>query len=128
MSRISNRDLIQFDEKTMKLMLFAYLSQTNSFYLMSEKETAQGYCDLLLGLRGNASSAKYAWIIEAKYVKAEATDKEIEAAVSRGLAQLERYTSDADLIKMLTLGNHLRAGVLVFIGAKDVRYWPKSSA
>ncbi|MBK9264907.1 MAG: AAA family ATPase [Polyangiaceae bacterium] len=128
LGRISNRDLIQFDEKTMKLMLFAYLSQTNSFYLMSEKEVTQGYCDLLLALRGNASAAKYAWIIEAKYVKTDATDKDIEAAVAKGFAQIERYAADADLVKMLTLGNHLRAGVLVFVGTKDVRYWAWETA
>ncbi|MBK9266514.1 MAG: AAA family ATPase [Polyangiaceae bacterium] len=127
-SRISNRDLMQFNEKTMKLMLFAYLSQTNSFYLMSEKEVAQGYCDLLLGLKGNASAAKYAWIIEAKYVKTDATDEEIEAAVQEGFAQIERYVSDADVVQMLTLGNHLRAGVLVFVGTKDVRYWAWNTA
>ncbi|MBK9264815.1 MAG: AAA family ATPase [Polyangiaceae bacterium] len=128
LTRISNRDLIQFDEKTMKLMLFSFLAPSNAFYLMSEKEVARGYCDLLLALRGNASAAKYAWIIEAKYVKTDATDADIEDAVAKGFAQIERYAADEDLVEMLTLGNHLRAGVLVFVGAKDVlwRGWTKA--
>ncbi len=123
LSRISNRDLIQFNEKTMKLMLFSFLAPSGVFYLMSEKEVAQGYCDLLLGLKGHASAQKYAWIIEAKYVKTDATDKDIDAVVQQGLAQIERYASDQDLVHMLTRGLFLRAGVLVFVGLKDVRYW-----
>jgi len=123
LSRISNRDLIQFNEKTMKLMLFSFLAPCDSFYLMSEKEVAQGYCDLLLGLKGHASAQKYAWIIEAKYVKTDATDEQIEAVVTQGLSQIERYVADQDLVQMLTKGNFLRAGVLVFVGTKDVRFW-----
>jgi hypothetical protein len=127
--RISNRDLMKFDEKTMKLMLIAYLSQTQVFRIASELEFAHGYCDLLLGLRGDASGNKYAWIIEAKYVKTDATDEAIEAAVNEGYTQLEKYTSDKDKVALLTLGHELRVGVLVFVGLKDVLYraWPRGT-
>jgi len=128
-ARISNRDLISFDEKTMKLMLMAYLSQSQVFTIMSEKELAGGYCDLLLGLRGNAAAAKFAWILEAKYVPTKATRAKIERAVAQAFEQLVRYTSDQDLVASLTLGNELRAGALVFVGSKDVLYrpWPPPS-
>jgi hypothetical protein len=45
------------------------------------------------------------------------------------MVQIERYTSDKDLVAMLTLGNQLKAGVLVFVGFKDVRFrpWPKET-
>jgi len=122
--RLSNRDLLQFDEKTMKLMLMAYLAQTQVFNILSEKELGQGYCDLLLGLRGTASANRYAWIIEAKYVKTDAPAETIEAAISRGFEQLERYTGDEDLVTMLTLGRSLVAGVLVFVGLKEVLFRP----
>lgn|GEM_PF-6528117 len=95
---------INFNEQTMKLMLFAYLSQSNAFCLMTEKEFAQGYCDLFLGLGRPGGSARYAWMIEAKYVKTDAGEKDIDEAVEDGFAQLERYASDKDLVAMLTLG------------------------
>jgi len=123
LSRISNRDLMDFNEKTMKLMLFSFMAPTEAFYLMSEKEVNQGYCDLLLGLRGLASAQKYAWIIEAKYVKAKATKRDIDKAVKEGMAQIEKYAADKDLVQMLTKGKFLKAGVLVFVGTKDVRFW-----
>jgi hypothetical protein len=125
--RVSNRDVMKFDEKTMKLMLMAYLCQTQVFNIASELELDQGFCDLLLGLRGNASANKYAWIIEAKYVKTNASAATIDKAVEQGYAQVERYTSDKGIVAMLTLGNAFKAGVLVFVGLKKVlfRAWPK---
>lgn len=122
--RISNRDLMKFDEKTMKLMLIAYLSQTQVFHIASELEFSQGFCDLLLGVRRTGAPNKYAWIIEAKYVKTDATDETIDKAVDEGYVQLEKYSADKALVSMLTQGNQLKAGVLVFVGLKDVLYRP----
>lgn len=126
--RLGLRETINFNEQTMKLMLFAYFSQTQAFYLMTEKELAQGYCDLLLGLRSPHTKAKYAWIIEAKYVKTDADETTVNKNVADGLAQIERYASDPDLVAMLTQGKELKAGVLVFVGLKDVffRAWDKN--
>ncbi len=125
-ARLGNRDLIEFDEKTMKLMLLAYLSQSRVFRILSEKEFAGGYCDLFLGLHGNASAAKYAWMIEAKYVPTKATKTRIDRAFSEAHEQLDRYMADQALVAQLTLGNELKTGVLVFVGSKDVQYrpWP----
>ncbi len=41
----------------------------------------------------------------------------------------DKYTSDKDLVSMVTLGNPLKAGVLLFVGLKDVLYrpWPKDA-
>lgn len=126
--RLGLRETINFNEQTMKLMLFAYFSQTQAFYLMTEKELAQGYCDLLLGLRSPHTKAKYAWIIEAKYVKTDADETTVDKNVADGFAQIERYASDPDLVAMLTQGKDLKAGVLVFVGLKDVffRPWDKN--
>jgi hypothetical protein len=125
--RVSNRDVMQFDEKTMKLMLMAYLCQTQVFYIASELELKQGFCDLLLGLRDHVSAHKYAWVIEAKYVKTNASPATIDKAVEQGYTQVEKYTSDKGIMEMLTLGNSFKAGVLVFVGLKNVlfRPWPK---
>ncbi|HRI66550.1 MAG TPA: AAA family ATPase [Polyangium sp.] len=124
--RLSNKDLMKFDEKNMKLMLMAYLCQTQVFNVVSEIEMAQGHCDLLLGLRGFSSANKYAWIIEAKYVKTKASSAAIEKAVADGVTQIEKYVADKALVDMLTRGKELKTGVLVFVGLKDVffRPWP----
>lgn len=78
----------------------------------------------MLALRGNAPAAKYGWLIEAKYVKTDAPQEAIEEAVNQGFEQIQKYVSDKDLIAMLTLGHSLKAGVLVFVGLKDVFFRP----
>ncbi len=125
--RLGLRETMTFNEQAMKLMLFGYLSQCGAFYLMTEKEFSQGYCDLLLGVRGPGSEGKYAWIIEAKYVETNATKAAIGKVVEQGYKQIDKYAADKDLVAMLTLGRELKGGVLVFVGRKDVRFepWPR---
>jgi hypothetical protein len=125
--RMGLRETMTFTEQAMKLMLFGYLSQCGAFYLMTEIESAQGYCDLLLGVRGPGSAAKYAWIIEAKYVESNATKAAIGKMVEQGYKQIDKYAADKDFVAMLTLGRELKGGVLVFVGIKDVLFkpWPR---
>jgi hypothetical protein len=124
--RIGVKDLRQFNEKVLKLMLLAYISQSRMFHILSEKEFSGGYCDLFLGLTGEVPAARFAWMLEVKYRKTRAKDAEIERAFEDAFAQLARYTSDRDLVSLLTRGKELRAGALVFAGARDVlfRPWP----
>lgn len=108
------------------LMLLAYVSQCRTFRILSEKEFAGGYCDLFLGLSRDVAAARFAWMLEVKYLRTEATGAEIERAVRDAHAQLDRYTSDIHLVALLTLGKELKAGALVFVGAKalHVHPWP----
>ncbi len=128
-ARIGNKDLRQFNEKVLKLMLMAYISQSRVFKVLSEKEFSGGYCDLFLGLTGEIPLSRYAWMLELKYLKTEAKKAEIEAAFEQAMGQLDRYGSDQTLVPLLTLGKELKAGVLVFVGAKDVlfRPWPREA-
>ncbi|MBK9259290.1 MAG: AAA family ATPase [Polyangiaceae bacterium] len=125
--KLGLRETMTFNEQMMKLMLFAYMSLSATFRLRTEVEMAQGYCDLLLGVPGARASNKYAWIIEAKYVPTKATKTTIEKTVEQGYAQIDKYAADRDVIESLTLGRELKAGVLVFVGLKDVffRPWPR---
>jgi hypothetical protein len=127
-ARIGNKDLRQFNEKVLKLMLLAYISQSRVFDILSEKEFSGGYCDLFLGLTGEVPAAKYAWMLEVKYLRTQAKSAEIERAFDDAFAQLDRYASDQALVSLLTRGKELRAGALVFVGAKDVlfRAWPRA--
>ncbi|MBK9266379.1 MAG: AAA family ATPase [Polyangiaceae bacterium] len=127
LKKLGLRETMTFNEQTMKLMLFAYMSLSRTFRLKTEVEMGQGYCDLLLGVPDARSSNKYSWIIEAKYVQAKATKAAIEKAIEQGYAQIDKYAADRDVVESLTLGRELKAGVLVFVGLKDVffRPWPR---
>jgi Predicted AAA-ATPase/PD-(D/E)XK nuclease superfamily len=127
LERISNRDLGKFNEKIMKLMLLAYLCQTRVFHVAGELEMKQGYCDLLLGLRSATMREKFAWIIEAKYVAMKATPQTHEKAIADGYAQIDKYMGDQGVVNMLTLGREIKSGVMVFVGAKRIDWypWPK---
>ncbi len=126
-ARIGTKDLRQFNEKVLKLMLLAYISQSRMFHILSEKEFSGGYCDLFLGLSPDVPVGRYAWMLEVKYLQTKAKPAEIERAFEQAYVQLERYTSDTALVPLLTLGKELRAGALVFVGARDVlfRPWPR---
>jgi len=125
---IGVKDQRQFNEGTLKLMLAAYLSQARVFTILSEKEFARGYCDLFLALNDEVPAGKYAWMLEVKYLKTNAKAGAIEKFIEKAYGQLERYTSDEAFLKVLTRGRGWKAGVLVFVGAKEViwRPWPKT--
>jgi Predicted AAA-ATPase/PD-(D/E)XK nuclease superfamily len=120
------KDLRQFSEKSIKLMLMTYISLSRVYHPLSEKELAQGYCDLFLAVSQQAPAARFAWLLEIKYLPTGAKAGRIEAAFREAALQVARYASDAALVPLLTGGKELRAGSLVFVGAKKVlfRSWP----
>ena len=71
-------------------------------------------------------AAKYSWLLELKYLKAGARPAQIEAAFAEAAAQVARYASDQALLPLLLGNRALKAGMLVFVGAKKVlfRPWP----
>jgi hypothetical protein len=121
---VSNRDLRGLDEKTIKLLLMTYASLGRAFYPLSEKELAQGYGDLFLGARPDVAGARYSWLLELKYLKTGAKPAQIEAAFAEAAAQVARYASDQALLPMLLGDRALKAGMLVFVGAKKVLFRP----
>ena len=124
----SNRDARGLDEKTIKLLLMTYASLGQAFYPLSEKEFAQGYGDLFLGASRNVAGARYSWLLELKYLKTSARPSQIEAAFAEAEAQVERYASDRALLPLLLGDRELRAGSLVFVGAKKVLFRPWNAA
>jgi len=120
----SNRDMRGLDEKTIKLLLMTYASLGQAFYPLSEKEFAQGYGDLFLGASRNVAGAKFSWLLELKYLKTGAKAAQIEAAFAEAEAQVARYASDRALLPVLLGDRALKAGMLVFVGAKKVLFRP----
>jgi len=120
----SNRDMRGLDEKTIKLLLMTYASLGRAFYPLSEREFAQGYGDLFLGASRDVAGAHFSGLLELKYLKTGAKPSHIEAAFAEAEAQVERYSSDQALLPMLLGDRQLKAGMLVFVGAKKVLFRP----
>lgn len=124
----SNRDMRGLDEKAIKLLLMTYASLGRAFYPLSEKEFAQGYNDLFLAASRGVAGARFSWLLELKYLKAGATARQIEAAFSEAEAQVARYASDSSLLPLLLGDRELKAGMLVFVGAKKALFRAWGSA
>ena len=95
--KLSNRDLIRLDEKTMKVLLLAYLSLSELFVVWSEMELSFGYSDLVLIPNRSQPAAQVGFVIELKYLKSGATEAEVTARLDEADAQLRRYLADPRL-------------------------------
>jgi hypothetical protein len=103
-----------------------YASLGRAFHPLSEKEFAQGYCDLFLGASKNVPDARFSWLLELKYLPTGAKAAQVEAAFAEAERQVARYASDKDLLPLLVGDRELKAGMLVFVGTKRAlfRAWP----
>lgn len=115
--KLSNRDLIRLDEKTMKVLLLAYLSLSNVFFAWSEVELGFGYGDLVLVPNRSRPAAKVGLLIELKYLKAGATGEAVTARLAEAEAQLERYLADEKL-RAITPAGGFRAVSVAFVGTE----------
>jgi hypothetical protein len=120
------KDTRRLDEKTIKLLFMMYVSLGRTFHPLSEKEFAQGYCDLFLGASKNVAGARFSWLLEFKYLPTGAKAAHAEAAFAEAERQVERYASDKELLPLLLGDRELKAGMIVFIGTKRklFRPWP----
>ncbi|GHT66608.1 hypothetical protein AGMMS50239_28330 [Bacteroidia bacterium] len=103
-SKLSNRDLENCDEKYLKVLLLYSLNQSRLFTPISEMEISTGYADIYLKRSHLYPDIPWEWIWEIKYVK-KSNVKSIEAKRDEAHAQLEKYRN-----------SHL------FAGRPDVRY------
>ncbi|MDR2728390.1 MAG: ATP-binding protein [Chitinispirillales bacterium] len=94
LKRLSNRDLIRFDEKHLKVMLLASLFTSRLYLPNSESEVTEGYTDIYLQKHPAVADIKYEYVFEIKYVKTDAPDSEIKAKREEAQAQIERYKKD----------------------------------
>jgi len=63
---LSNRDMINFDEKYIKVILFSYIVNSMAYRPISERETENGYIDIYLEKNIRMPDVKYEWLIELK--------------------------------------------------------------
>ncbi|WP_138207017.1 AAA family ATPase [Haloimpatiens lingqiaonensis] len=95
-SVLSNRDLMQFNEKSVKMILISFF--INGIYLVnSEFEVEGGYIDIFLSSnKAYDKYINYEWVIELKYIKESEKDK-FEEVKNQGLEQLQRYKCSSKL-------------------------------
>jgi hypothetical protein len=110
--KLSDRDLQQFDEKYIKILLLSYLFMSKIYVPMSEYETVPGRADIYLQRNPLYPQVKYEWLFEIKYCKASATDGEIAARRSEGLEQLKQYVRSHRMKER----PDLKAALLMFVG------------
>jgi hypothetical protein len=88
--RLSNRDLISFDEKYIKIMLYNGLFQSNYYVPVSEMEVEDGYMDIYLFRNPVLPDVKYEWVWEIKYLKKE-NENELKSKQNESVEQLRKY-------------------------------------
>jgi hypothetical protein len=113
LKKLSNRDLINFDEKYIKLLLLAHLFQSNFYRPVSEKEVDNGYIDLFAELSPGIQEDFFEWALEIKYLKKSDAEK-LPQKEAEARAQLEKYKASAFLH-----GRKVKYAALIFIG-KDM--------
>ena len=95
LNNLSNRDLIKFDEKYIKLIFYCIAMNIKSYSTKSEMEVNRNYPDILLVPRDRTKGYK-SIMVEFKYLKkgekAKLEDKKKEAR-----EQIERYSQFDDI-------------------------------
>jgi len=109
-NRLSNRDLRQFDEKYIKIMLLHCLFQSKVYVPVSELETSNGYVDIFLRRSPLVPEVKYEWLFELKYFKAS------EKALDAHRLDAQKQLSDYGRSEQMKDDRDVKKAVIIFIG------------
>ena len=90
LNNLSNRDLIKFDEKYIKLIFYCIAMSIQSYWVKSEMEVKRNYPDILLVPKDRTKGYK-AIMVEFKYLKKGETAK-LEDKQKEAREQIERYS------------------------------------
>jgi len=112
-NKLSNRDLQNFDEKYIKIMMMSCLFQSNVYIPVSEIETNTGYVDVYLRRSPLVPEVRYEWIFELKYFKV--SEKLLDTHRLDAKNQLKDYSSSP----MMKDSKDLKKAVILFIGKKN---------
>ena len=95
------RQLIE-GERNLQGFMNAYLTLTNYYLVAPEMEFSHGYCDFfLLPNYAVYPMVRHSYILELKYLKADATDAEADRQWSEAREQIKTYAADTKLQSML---------------------------
>ncbi|MFV9567094.1 AAA family ATPase [Thermoanaerobacter mathranii] len=111
---LSNRDIINFDEKYIKVILITYLVNSKAYRPVSEMETEGGYIDIYLERDIRIPDIKCEWLIELKYVKKSEKDK-VDKIKEEGIKQLKKYRESIGLKER----KDVKQALIIFIGKDE---------
>ena len=95
------RQLIE-GERNLQGFMNAYLTLTNYYLVSPEMEFSHGYCDFFLLPNYTVyPMVAHSYILELKYLKAEATDAEADRQWGEAIEQIKAYAADKKLRSML---------------------------
>ena len=115
------RQLIE-GERNLQGFMNAYLTLTNYYQVAPEMEFSHGYCDFfLLPNYLTYPMVAHSYILELKYLKADATEAEAEKQWAEAVAQIKTYAADKKLQSMLH-GSTLHPIVIQIKGYNLVKY------
>ena len=115
------RQLIE-GERNLQGFMNAYLSLTNYYQVAPEMEFSHGYCDFfLLPNYLTYPMVAHSYILELKYLKADATEAEAEKQWTEAVEQIKTYAADKKLQSMLH-GSTLHPIVIQIKGYDLVKY------
>jgi hypothetical protein len=119
LQEISNRDLIQLEEKNIKAVLIVLFHFTGIYGIESEYETSAGYVDLLLVKdKRYESFTRYEWLMELKYLK-EKDRKSLSRCRQDGITQVKAYAGTPQIRRRCAVET-LKKVVVTVVGKKDV--------
>ena len=115
------RQLIE-GERNLQGFMNAYLTLTNYYLVAPEMEFSHGYCDFfLLPNYAVYPMVRHSYILELKYLKADATDADADRQWSEAREQIKTYAADKKLQSMLH-GTQLHPIVVQIKGYDLVRF------
>jgi hypothetical protein len=115
---LSNRDLIKFNEKDIKILMMTLIFQSNFYLPISELENSGGYSDIYLQRRSHLYlDITTDWVWEIKYVREKEAGKRslITAKKKEAIDQLQRYKAS----NLFRDRADVRFLAVVFIGKKN---------
>ena len=96
MKYVSNRDLIHFEEKHIKILLLSFLSMNQVYIPYSELEMSGGYSDIVL-VPDSRYGVKNSQIWELKYIKEKENP---ESKIKEAKEQIQRYEKDEKFLRL----------------------------
>jgi hypothetical protein len=121
---LSNRDLIQMDEKHIKMMILTLLGVDSTYFVQSEVENNKGYVDILLKRKIQFKDVtKFEYLIELKYIR-ESERSTLEKVKEEGLKQLRKY-EESNFISNEFEDDNLKKILVIAVGKKDIYFLDK---
>lgn len=119
LNSLSNRDLILFDEKYIKLLFISYLILSKFYNVKSEYEVENGYIDLVL-FKKEIEAVNYEALIELKYIKKSDYQKQKEKLLSKKIKEAKKQLLSYGEAEEFKQKENFKKWIIIFAGAEVV--------